>query len=126
MADAGTNAVNCVLVTKFVDRFCPLNWMRVPRTNPTPFTVSMNAGPLSIAVAGDCQKFVDTGAPLVIANIRAFESRSPGLQTITLALPPTTIRLADTEAVNWEVLINVVGRVAPFHCTSEPDTKPLP
>jgi hypothetical protein len=36
------------------------------------------------------------------------------------------IKAAETEAVNWLALWNVVGRADPFHWTIAPPKKPLP
>jgi hypothetical protein len=41
-------------------------------------------------------------------------------------MPRSAIRLADTDAVNCEVLTNTVGSAAPFHCTVSVERIPVP
>src|SRR5258708_7356193 len=49
-----------------------------------------------------------------------------GLLTVTVAVPATTTSAAEIDAVNCELLTNVVARALPFQFTTEPDTKPVP
>src|ERR1700693_3608518 len=51
---------------------------------------------------------------------------SPGSFTFTSATPAEARSLAGTAAVNCVALTNVVESAAPFHCTTEPETKPEP
>src|ERR1017187_7106879 len=56
----------------------------------------------------------------------AFDVPTPGLVTVTWATPTEAMSLAGTAAVNCVALTNVVVSAAPFHCTTEPETKPEP
>src|ERR1017187_8517338 len=56
----------------------------------------------------------------------AFDVPTPGLVTVTWATPTEAMSLAGTAAVNCVAPTNVVVSAAPFHCTTEPETKPEP
>jgi hypothetical protein len=62
----------------------------------------------------------------LIVNVNGLEAAPPVFCTVTLAEPCEAMRLADTDAVNWLALTNVVVRADPFHCTVDPLTKPDP
>ena len=49
-----------------------------------------------------------------------------GVKTVTVALPKAAISFAEICAVIWVLLTNVVGRLLPFHWTTEVGTKPVP
>jgi hypothetical protein len=51
---------------------------------------------------------------------------TPPEETVTVAVPAVAIRLAGAPAVNWVALPKVVLSAAPFHCTTAPETKPVP
>ena len=59
-------------------------------------------------------------------NDSAFDAPPPGLITLTCSTPIEAMSLAGTAAVNCVALTNVVVSAAPFHCTTEPETKPEP
>ena len=62
----------------------------------------------------------------VIVKVRIFEVAPPGFTTLTCAVPAAAMSLAGIAAVTCVALTNVVVRAAPFHCTTDPDTKLLP
>ena len=62
----------------------------------------------------------------LIVNATALEAIPAELDTVILALPAATIRLAGTAALNCVALKNVVVSAAPFHCTVELERKPVP
>ena len=62
----------------------------------------------------------------LIGKPTGFDTKLPGLTTVTVALPTEAIKLAATVAVNWVLLPKVVGCAAPFQSTMAPDTKPVP
>src|SRR5262249_32365328 len=49
-----------------------------------------------------------------------------GLATVMEAVPATVMSLAGIWAVTRVLLTNVVPRGDPFHCTTDPGTKPEP
>jgi hypothetical protein len=61
-----------------------------------------------------------------MVKVAALEAAVPGLTTVTLALPGLAVKLAGTVALNCAPPRNVVTNGAPFHCTTEPATKPEP
>src|SRR5258706_166250 len=95
-----------------------------------PVSVSVKAAePLGreagFKLARDGTGFKITG---VIVNILTLEVPPPGvgLNTVRLTPPTEAISAPGIVAVNCVALINVVGRVWPFHCTTEPLMKLLP
>jgi hypothetical protein len=62
----------------------------------------------------------------LMVNVRGLDVTAPGFSTVTLAVPGDAISVAEIEAVNWVVLIGLVGSEVPFHCTKELFTKPVP
>jgi hypothetical protein len=49
-----------------------------------------------------------------------------GLLTVTVAVPADATSAAAIDAVNCELVTNVVARGLPFQFTTEPETKPVP
>src|SRR5262245_62120173 len=62
----------------------------------------------------------------MIVKVSALEVPPPGFTTLTCAVPAALMSVAGIAAVSWVALTNVVLRAAPFHCTTEPETKLLP
>ena len=62
----------------------------------------------------------------LMPNVTAFDAPPPGFVTVICASPPLAMSLAGMDAVSRVLLTKVVGRVAPFHRTTEPETKLLP
>src|SRR4030095_9495748 len=63
---------------------------------------------------------------VLIVKVSALEVPPPGFTTVTCAVPAALMSPAGIAAVSWVALTNVVVRAAPFHCTTEPETKLLP
>ena len=61
-----------------------------------------------------------------MVKVCAKEVPTPGVKTVTDAVPAWARRVAGTNAVNWVLLTNVVAKLVPFHCTVEPSTKLTP
>jgi len=49
-----------------------------------------------------------------------------GLKTVICAVPAVATSEAEMLAVSWELLMKAVGRVLPFHSTTDEDTNPVP
>src|SRR4030095_15012844 len=64
--------------------------------------------------------------PALIVKVSALEVPPPGFTTLTCAVPAVAMSLAGIAAVSCVPFTNVVLRAAPFHCTTEPETKLLP
>jgi len=110
---AGTEAVNCVPLTKVVVRAKPLHSTVAPERNPVPFTASVKETPVAVAELGF--RLVMAGTSGLIVKLTALEIAPPGFFTVTLALPEAAIRLAATDAVSCVALRKVVGSGEPFH-----------
>ena len=61
-----------------------------------------------------------------MVNVRAPDVLPPVFITVTLTAPGEAMSLAEIDAVNCEVLTNVVVRFDPFHLTAEPETNLVP
>jgi hypothetical protein len=48
------------------------------------------------------------------------------LSTVTGTVPAVAMSLAEIDPVNWVLLMKLVVRALPFHCTTEPETKFVP
>ncbi|MGA2113575.1 MAG: hypothetical protein ABSH56_02355 [Bryobacteraceae bacterium] len=119
---AGTAAVNCVALTNVVRSTVPFHSNIAPAANPLPFTVNVNAAPPAVAELG--LRLLMAGRGLIVNEAPA--DAAPLLPTVTVAVPGEAIRLLLTVAVNLVEFMNVLGRAAPFHCTTEPSANPLP
>lgn len=109
-----------------VGRADPLTWTTDPVTNPDPLTVRVKLDPNTSAVAGEMFEIEGTG--LRTARVFAGDVPPPGegLKTVIDRLAPLATSAAEICAVNWVPLTNVVVRLAPFTCTTEPGMKLLP
>jgi hypothetical protein len=119
---AGTAASTWPALTKVVVRGDPFHWTVAPDTKPAPFTASTKAGLPAVPAAGLSVVMVSA----LIGNAIEFEAVEPPPVTLTLAVPALASRLAGTAAVNCVELTNVVVSAVPFHCTVDPDAKPVP
>ena len=125
MSEADIAAVTCELLTNVVALPAPLKFTVAPDTNPTPFTVSVNAAEPAAALEGEIELSVGTG--LLIANDTAFDvPLGAGFVTVTVAVPAVAISAAVIAAVSWVALTNVVVLAAPLNFTTDVDTKPVP
>jgi len=123
---ANMTAESCVAATKVVARSAPAHCTWAPCTKPVPVTVRVNAW-LPVRVA-DGLSAVNAGAAFRIVNVSDADVPPPGagLTTRTCAIPAEAKSPAAMAALTALLLTTVVGRVAPFHCTVVPGTKPEP
>src|SRR6266404_5372508 len=125
-SDAGIAAVSWVALTKVVVRAAPFQRTLEPLTKLLPFRVRMKAAPPTLVPEGDSA--VSVGPPALTGRLSAADVPPPGaaVVTVTLAMPATARSVAGIAAVSCVALTNVVVRVAPFHLTVLPLTKPVP
>src|SRR6267378_2633803 len=123
---AGMAAVSCVALTKVVVRAAPFQRTLAPMSNPVPVRVSVNPAPPAVTLEGDSA--VSVGPPALTGRLSAADVPPPGaaVVTVTLAMPAAARSVAGIAAVSCVALTNVVVRVAPFHLTVLPLTKPVP
>jgi len=121
---AVTVAVSCVEETNVVVKAVPFQRTDEVETKLVPFTVRMNCADPAKHELGLIEVIVGTG--LLIVNITVFDTGPLEFLTVTFAVPPTATLAAGTIAVSCEEETNVVVRFAPFHCTFEVLSKPLP
>jgi hypothetical protein len=125
MSVADTEAVNWLPLMKVVDKEVPFHITAAPDAKLDPFTVRVNAAPPAIAEFG-LRLDIESVPGGLIVNVNTLEVAPPGFCTVTFAVPCEAMRAADTGAVNWLALTNVVVRADPFHCTVDPLTKSDP
>src|SRR2546421_117816 len=123
---AATAAVICVALTKTVVRAAPFQRTLEPVTKLVPLTVSVDAAPPTPALEGESDASVGTG--LVIVNVWAPEvpPSTPGIVTVTWAVPTAAMSEAGIAAVTCVGLTRVVVRAAPFQRTLAPMSNPVP
>jgi hypothetical protein len=68
ISEALMDAVNCVVLTNVVILELPLKFTVVPGTKLIPFTVSVNAEPPAIALAGKSEVIV-SGGPVTVTEL---------------------------------------------------------
>jgi hypothetical protein len=104
MSLAGTEAFNCVPLTYFVVSPVPFHWTTEAERKFVPFTVRVKAAPPAVALEGEREVAVGAGLPMV--KVSAFEVPPPGegLTTVTEAVPPVAMSLADTAVANCVLL----------------------
>jgi hypothetical protein len=119
-------ATTSVAETNVVVRFAPFQRTTELPLNPVPLTVRLKAGPPVGATLG--LRPVVVGTPLLMDTVCAFETPPPGdgLLTVTEMVPVVAISAVDIVARNWFEETYVVGRLAPFHRTTEPEMKLFP
>jgi pectin methylesterase-like acyl-CoA thioesterase len=115
-----------VPLTNVVGRLTPFQRTTDALANPLPVTVSVNAAAPAVTLAGDTDTTLGTG--FAIVNARSPEAPPPGagVHTDTCAVPAAATSGAAIAACNCVPLTNVVGRVAPFHRTTDALANPLP
>jgi hypothetical protein len=101
MSLAGTDAVSCASLMNVVVSAVPFQLTVEDATKPVPLTVSVNALPPAVVLAGARLLMAGTGLLLVIDSVNEAEVPPPGdgLVTETLALPALAISAAGTVAV---------------------------
>src|SRR5438309_1013735 len=126
MSEAGIAAVTCVGLTRVVVRAAPFQPTLAPMSNPVPVSVSVNPAPPAVALEGD--SVVSVGPPALTGRLSAAEVPPPGagVATVTVAAAAAARSVAGIAAVSCVALTKVVVRVAPFHLTVLPLTKPVP
>ena len=110
-------------LTNVVLRLEPFTFTTEPETKLLPLRVNVNAALPALTFAGEILE--SEGDGLLIASVKAPEVPPPGagLATVIERVPAEAISPADTPAVSWVLLTNVVLRFDPFTCTTEPFTK---
>ena len=107
-----------------MDSSDPFHSTADPLRKPEPLTVRVNAGPPALAEVGESLE--TDGRAALMMNAKAFETVTPALTTVTLAVPAPRIMPAVTEAVNWFTLTKLVLRGDPFQSTVEVFANPEP
>ena len=93
MSEADIAAVTCELLTNVVALPAPLKFTVAPDTNPTPFTVSVNAAEPAAALEGEIELSVGIG--LLIANDAAFDvPLGAGFVAVTFTVPAVAMSAA--------------------------------
>lgn len=124
MSDARIAALTCVLLTKVVALFAPLNCKTAPFRKPAPFTVRVKAAEPAVTLDGESELIV--GDALLIVNEAAFEVPAPGFVTVTLVTPAAAISAVVIAVDNCVELMKVVFFTTPLNFTTDPDAKPEP
>src|SRR5436190_1904523 len=119
-------AVSCVALRNVVVRGAPFQRTVEPLTKPLPFTRSVSDPVPAVTPVGVSP--VSPGTGLFTVNVRAPEVPPPGagVTAVTCGVPAAATSAAAMAAVSCVALTNVVVRVAPFHLTVLPLTKPVP
>ena len=123
ISDAGTDAVNCVGLIKFVVSAVPFHLITELLMKSAPVTANVKPAPPATAVAGLIP--VNTGTALFptafTVKAEGLEMPPPGagLTTSTVTIPAAATRLALIVTETCVVLINVVVSGVPFHATTE-------
>ena len=119
---AATGAVNCVALTKVVVSAVEFHCTTAPETNPVPLTVSVKLAWPTVALLGISEVIA---GPVLMVKV-ALAEVTPFSVTVMVAEPAAATRLAATGAVNCVALTNVVVSAVEFHCTTAPETNPVP
>lgn len=93
-----------------------------------PLTVSRNAAPPAVALAGESELMTGTGSGVVgvvMEKVREFELVAE-LETVIAAVPRKAASVAEMVAVSCVELTKVVGRGEPFQFTTSPFAKSVP
>jgi hypothetical protein len=97
--------------------------------NCLPVTVSVNALPPAVALAGDSTLAVGAGFEGALI-VKVCEPDVPppgaGFTIVTLGVPALAKSLEGTCAVRLVLEVKVVARAVPFHSTTEEDMNPVP
>jgi hypothetical protein len=122
----GIAAVSRLALTSVVARSLPFQRTTEDARKLAPLTVSVKFGAPTVAVLGEM--VVTVGAGFRIAKLAAVEVPPPGagVTTVTTLEPAAARSLAGIVAVRLVELPNVVVRFAPFHWTTEDETKLAP
>jgi hypothetical protein len=124
---AGMTANNVLLLTKVVPTLMPFHCTTEVGKKLAPLTVKIRL--LLPAGAEVTLMLFRIGAPkgaATMVKVSAAELPTPGVRTVTEAVPGWANRLAGTTATNWVLLTKVVARLVLLNWTTELDTKLLP
>jgi len=126
MSAEAMEAVSCILLTKVVVRAEPFHLSIELEMKLEPFTTSVHAAPPAVALEG--VREVSCGAAFLTVKVKAFEPPPPGAGFTTVIGTVAAVPISDAgiEAVTRMLLLYVVVRFEPFHCTVTPDTKRVP
>jgi hypothetical protein len=114
-------AVSWLELTNVVGQPAP-NATMLFGVKPLPFTVRKRLGvPAEIEMG-----LTDVTIGTTKNGKKLPETTPPGLETVILTATVAVTKFALTEARNEVALEYVVGRVAPFHRTTDPLTNPVP
>jgi hypothetical protein len=115
-----------VLETKVVTRSAPFHLTTHPETKLVPLTTSVKPGPPAVAEEG--VRPVKDGTGLRMDRVNTLESPPPGdgLRTAIFTVPALTMSVEEMVALSSVFETKVVVRLAPFHLTVDPRTKPHP
>jgi hypothetical protein len=105
---AGTDAVNCAVLTNVVASGEPFHITVAPGRNLVPLTVNVNAGTPSVAALG--LRLVSMAAGGLIVNGVWLEVTPSRLTSVTVTPSANSIRLDGTNAVTCVALTSVVWR----------------
>jgi hypothetical protein len=124
---ARTAIVTCPELTKVTALLTPPNVAVAPFTKFDPFTVSVNAAPPAIALAG-ASGAVITGTGLFTVKLTEFEAPppGPGFVTITAGVPATAMSLTRIEAFTCPEFTKAVILLMPPKLTVAPLRKFVP
>jgi hypothetical protein len=123
---ARMTAVSVELLTKEVLRLAPFHWTTEAGSKLAPATVRVKAGPPATAAVGLMLDSPGAGSATVKA---AWEDVPPPGGGLKIAILSTAGAMMSPEVIatfRVELLMNVVVRLDPFHCTTEVGSKFAP
>ena len=124
--NCGTEAVNCVLLTKVVGNGCapPIpRYTVAPGTKLEPITVRVNPKP-AVTVAGEMLVIAGTGELMVM--LKAKDDVPPGSVAVICPVPGCIRKLDVSIALTWVELTKVVTSATPLKYTVVPGRKLVP
>lgn len=122
-AAAGTDAFNCVVLTKVVGSAPLPNVTVVELVKPVPVTVMVKPGEPTEPALGLMAVTAGTGLTIRLTALDATESNET---TLMGTVPAAARSAAPIETVAWVGLTKLVGRLAPLTVTVEPCRKLAP
>src|SRR5262245_18528859 len=128
MSAALSCAVKELSPLKVVGRSSPLNRTREETAKFTPRTCNGIEPPPATSACGESRLIAGSGFVADMLNDVAFDTppAGSGLKTVTFAFPAVCKSEAGISAASKTGLTKVVGRLLPFHCTTDPLTNPPP
>src|SRR4029453_10687307 len=122
----GMAALSSVTLTNIVGRGAPFQRTTEVATKSVPVTVSVKPAPPTVALLGE--RALTVGVGFWMDRLVGADVPPPGVgvTTVMATRPGVAVSLAGIAAVSVVELPNVVGRLTPFHCTTEDATKLTP